>query len=514
MYPEKDDAPAFEKFYLPFDRRLHGDNRWVKMNDLIPWDEVEERYRSCFKKKKGRKAKNVRLAFGALIIKEKLKLTDEETVEQIRENHYLQFFLGFEGYRYERPFEASMMTYFRRRLGPEVIAEINEIIARKFHEEQEIQAKQESVARKEKHDDDRHDDDQGNHGQLLLDATCAPQDMRHPSDVLLLNESREKTEHIIDVLHDTTPGTDKPRTYRKVARKEFLIFMHSRKRTKRMVRRALRKQIAFVKRNLASIDDMRKGIRANPLSARLERDLEVVREILRQQTYLYKNNTHAIPGKILSISQPHVRAIARGKARGNFEFGAKISAAVAPHRMVYIDRLSWEPYNESEDLIPQVEKYRGRFGHYPESVHADKIYRTRANLQYCAERDIRLSGPKLGRPFKNTENNAARIRALKKIMREDESIRQEVESVFGVGKRRYGLDRIMARTRRTSESMIMLSVLVMNLETILRDLLFVLFGLRWNRAVQSVQFAIQGFRQSVDHRFIGEYSGNMAFITV
>lgn len=49
------------------------------MNDLIPWDEVEERYRSCFKKKKGRKAKNVRLALGALIIKEKLKLTDEET---------------------------------------------------------------------------------------------------------------------------------------------------------------------------------------------------------------------------------------------------------------------------------------------------------------------------------------------------------------------------------------------------------------------------------------------------
>lgn len=159
-------------------------------------------------------------------------------------------------------------------------------------------------------------------------------------------------------------------------------------------------------------------------------------------------------------------------------------------------------------------KYRERFGYYPESVHADKIYRTRANLQYCAGRDIRLSGPKLGRPFKNTENNAARIRALKKIMREDEAIRQEVESVFGVGKRRYGLDRIMARTKITSESMIMLSVLVMNMETILRDLLFVLFGLRWNRAVQRLQSAIQGFRQSVDHRFIGEYSGNTAFVAV
>jgi len=99
-------------------------------------------------------------------------------------------------------------------------------------------------------------------------------------------------------------------------------------------------------------------------------------------------------------------------------------------------------------------------------------------------------------------------------MKRDEAIRQEVESVFGVGKRRYGLDRIMARTRATSESMIMLSVLVMNLETILRDLLFVLFGLRWNRALRRLQSAIQGFRQSVDHSFIGENSRNTASVAV
>jgi len=481
------------------------------MNDLIPWDEVEAKYRQCFKKKKGRKAKSVRVALGALIIKEKLNLTDEETVEQIRENHYLQFFLGFEGYRYERPFEASMMTYFRRRLGGEVIAEINELIARRFHEEQE---KQQATGNRKSPPDKKDDDDDANHGQLLLDATCAPQDMRHPSDVLLLNECREKTERIIDVLHGSRPGTSKPRTYRKLARNEFLSFMHSRKRTKRMVRRALRKQIAYVKRNIATIDDMGKGIASDPLSARLKNDLVVVREILRQQIYLYRNNTHSIPGKILSISQPHVRAIARGKARGNFEFGAKISVEVAPHRMVYIDRLSWEPYNECEDLIPQLEKYRERFGYYPESVHADKIYRNRANLQYCASHDIRLSGPKLGRPFKNTEANGAKLRALRNIMKRDEAIRQEVESVFGVGKRRYGLDRIMARTKATSESMIMLSVLVMNLETILRDLLFVLFGLRWNRALRRLKSAWQEFRRRLEHWLLGDYVGNTALGTV
>jgi len=206
---------------------------------------------------------------------------------------------------------------------------------------------------------------------------------------------------------------------------------------------------------------------------------------------LYDHDTHSIPEKILSVSQPHVRAIARGKARGAYEFGAKLSAAVTEDRMVFLDRLSWEPYNESEDLIPQVEKYRERFGHYPVSVHADKIYRTRENLQYCKEHKIRLSGPKLGRPFVDTERNKSKIQELKRIIAKDEAIRQEIESVFGVGKRRYGLDRIMARTKSTSESMIMVSVLVMNLATILRDLYLYFSEYMWKPIIFAIMKGIQ-----------------------
>jgi len=109
-------------------------------------------------------------------------------------------------------------------------------------------------------------------------------------------------------------------------------------------------------------------------------------------------------------------------------------------------------------------------------VHADKISRTRETLRDCAERGIRISGPKLGRPYKDSDANKDKLRALKRIMKRDEAIRQEVESVFGVGKRRYGLDRIVAKTKATSESMIMLCVLVMNLDTILRDLFLRFFG--------------------------------------
>jgi hypothetical protein len=474
MYTEHDTTPAFEKFYLPFGGHLNGNNRWVKLTDIIPWDDVEQKYKECFAKKKGRKAKSVRVALGALIIKEKLNLSDEETVEQIRENPYLQYFLGFEGYRDTKPFEASMMTHFRKRLGGDVIGQINELIVVRYQ--------------RKKEDDERKAEEEqrgkggggtgcgGNRGQLVLDATCAPQDIRHPHDLTLLNEAREKTETIIDRLHAASGGEKKPRTYRRVAKKRYLEFMRGRKRNKRAVRKALRQQIGYVRRNLKTIETMLAGFEENPLSERQKRELTVITEVLRQQLYLYKNDTHSIPHKIVSISQPHVRPIARGKARGMFEFGAKISASVTEDRMVIIDRMSWEPYNESEDLKVQVENYRARSGHYPASVHADKIYRTRENLRYCAERGIRISGPKLGRPYKDSDANKDKLRALKRIMKRDEAIRQEVESVFGVGKRRYGLDRIVAKTKATSESMIMLCVLVMNLDTILRDLFLRFFG--------------------------------------
>ena len=103
----------FENFYLPFGWKLRSDNRWVKLAKAIPWEELEEQYASLFSKDKGAPAKTFRMALGALIIKEKLNITDEETVEQIRETPYLQYFIGLTEYKDEAPFDSSMMVHFR-----------------------------------------------------------------------------------------------------------------------------------------------------------------------------------------------------------------------------------------------------------------------------------------------------------------------------------------------------------------------------------------------------------------
>ena len=99
-------------------------------------------------------------------------------------------------------------------------------------------------------------------------------------------------------------------------------------------------------------------------------------------------------------------------------------------------------------------------GHYPESVHADKIYRNRKNRKFCKEHNIRLSGPKLGRSTADSE----KLIAEKEQIRADEGIRSAVEGRFGVGKRRYSLDRIMAKLENTSATVIAFIFLVMNLD--------------------------------------------------
>jgi hypothetical protein len=122
-----------ENFELPFGGKLAEDNRWVIMAKLIPWAEVEgvvgdprrEEYAKKFTIEIGAPAKPSRMALGALIIKEKLGISDRETVEQIRENPYLQYFAGLKNYRNEAPFEASMLVHFRQRLEIDLVNKIN-----------------------------------------------------------------------------------------------------------------------------------------------------------------------------------------------------------------------------------------------------------------------------------------------------------------------------------------------------------------------------------------------------
>ena len=308
-----------------------------------------------------------------------------------------------------------------------------------------------------------------NRGELLLDAVVAPQDIKYPTDLDLLNAGREHTEKLIDQLWEPGGGRRKPRTYRKLARKSYLETALKRRKSKKVLRKAIRKQLGYIARNLKTINQLldKRGERALPFSRRDLKKYWVVQEVYRQQKQMYDTNMRTIPDRIVSISQPHVRPIVRGKAGKEVEFGAKLSVSLVKG-YAYMDHLSWDAFNEGGDLMGQVEAYYERFGFYPESVHGDKIYGTRGNRRYLKERGIRFSGKPLGRPPKLSKEQK---RELKKEL----GIRNRIEGKFGEGKRKYDLDLVKARTPSTSESWIASVFFVMNLAHWLRVSFFVPF---------------------------------------
>jgi cell pole-organizing protein PopZ len=478
-YKDNANQLKFEDFYLPFGGKLRSDNRWVVLSKQIPWQQIEQQYLANFSDNKaGCPAKSARIALGSLIIKERLNTADRETVLQIAENPYLQYFLGFSEYKDEVPFDHSLMTHFRKRFDKETLAEINESIVHNATEpDEELQ---------DKSSDNNDDEKPSNKGKLIVDATCTPADVAYPTDLNLLNKAREKTETMIDAMHTPLIGkSKKPRTYRQRARKDYLAVAKQKRPGYRKVRKAIGKQLCYLRRNLQNIDRMALEGLLIHLSKRQHRNLLVTKELYRQQLWMYENRSHKIPDRIVSISQPHIRPIVRGKAKSNVEFGAKVSLSLVDG-FSFVDKISWDSYNESGDLIGQIKKYRKRFGFYPESVHADQIYRNQDNRRYCRKYGIRLSGPPLGRPKKLTAENAEQLKHEKQQHRQDEIDRIAIEGKFGQGKRRFSLARIMSKLAGTSEVAIMISFMVMNLEKILSSGLYFLLHI-WQNLLATLQ---------------------------
>jgi hypothetical protein len=195
MYrPASKATPQQGEFKLPFQGKLSAQNRWVILSELIPWSEFEGEYAQLFSAEMGAPAKSFRMALGALIIKEKLGISDRETVEQIKENPYLQYFIGLEEYSEDPPFEASMLVLERQRIQVNLVKRVNQRVVQK-NQERISEVTQENSTEEKKVSE------QKNRGKLIIDATCAPADITYATDLKILNAAREKTESIIDILH-------------------------------------------------------------------------------------------------------------------------------------------------------------------------------------------------------------------------------------------------------------------------------------------------------------------------
>ena len=433
-----------EEFGNLYQIKLNPKNRWVQLANHFPWDRCVKIYTRHFSNT-GRSSLNPRIVIGSLIIKHKLNLSDDETVQLISENPYMQFFLGLDEFYAEPLFSSSLFVEWRKKLGNDTFNEFSDILARICYGDKMTEEKQTDTPK--------------NKGKLKLDATVADQNIAYPTDLTLLNKAREKTEKIIDILYDHVRDRIKvkPRTYRKVARKKYLAESKKKQVNKKTLRSAIRYHLNCLDRNIRSINQMLDILQENPLSYKRMRDFWIIQTLNDQQREMYDNNINRCDDRIVSISQPYVRPILRGKAGKKIEFGTKLGLSLVDG-IAKAETLSWDAYNESADLIPHVESYKKLHGYYPELVQVDKIYGTNKNRKWCHKRNIRMTVVKKGNQTEQTQYE-------KRKQRKEFNERNEVEGKIGQAKQSYGMNNIKAKLSKTSHSWIGLIIFVTNLTT-------------------------------------------------
>ena len=245
-------------------------------------------------------------------------------------------------------------------------------------------------------------------------------------------------------------GKKKPRTYREMARKKYLHVAQKRKKSYSLIRKGIGQQLRFVRRNLKTIEILLEKYTDSPFSVREQEYHSTIKKVYVQQYEMFKNHTHSVDDRIVSIHQPHVRPIVRGKDKANTEFGAKLNLSLVDGYS-FIDHLKWDAYNEGVLLKESIVMFFKRHGYLPKEVLADELYCNRVNRKLLQEWGIRLLAKPLGRP------------SAVKLEHVSPGERKPIEGKFGQAKTRYGMDRIKARLKGTSESWIASIVLVLNL---------------------------------------------------
>ena len=265
-------------------------------------------------------------------------LSDREVVQQVQENIYMQYFIGYSSFSDEEPFDPSLFVEFRKRLGIEQINAINEKILHMANQKTEaaitnqqdppstpptvVEATPISAGTTAEPVLITHE------GKLIVDATACPQDISYPTDLNLLNDSRMKAEELIDFLFNPKLHEKKPRTYRQKARKDYLKIAQKKRKTRSEIRNALRKQLCYLKRDIKSIYKLPDSYAIIPFDRHQYKYFLVIQTLYDQQAKMYQQKTHSVEHRIVSIHQPHVRPIVRGKTNANVEFGAKIQVSL------------------------------------------------------------------------------------------------------------------------------------------------------------------------------------------
>jgi gas vesicle protein len=415
---------------FPLGGTLNPDNRWLRIAEMIPWDELEANYAKYFSDV-GRPAKDAHLIIGLLLLKHMTALSDREVTEAVLENPCMQAFCGLQRFATEEILEPSTLTKMRARLAAAFFRQLEKKTYGVLIEKRIIKAK-----------------------GMLVDATVFPKEIMYPNDVGLLNDVRGWL-----VRHIKKLGEGKRyRTNRRKARQEYLNFAKKKMKTKKVVKKAKKQMLQHVRRNLEQMKEVIETLKdkGRKIEKKIVKTLEVAETIFGQQLEMYRRKVNRIKDRIVSFFRPYVRPIKRGKNGRDVEFGAK-GALTHVGGFLFLDHLEHAAFPEDKLTETHIQKYEERFGKKPPYAAMDQKYGSRENRARLEGHHLRASLRPLGRRAKQAD------RWSKKKQKE----RNRIEGSFWLGKQRNLLAKVRYRVKDGSEICVRAGILAMNLKTAL-----------------------------------------------
>ena len=417
---------------LPFGGKLNSNNRWIKLHDLIPWEELENIYKKYFSEL-GRPGKDSQLINGLMIVKHQKVSSDEETVKDFLENPYIQYFCGYDQFVTDKEIDSSTLTRMRKRLGVEYFKKFEEEILNLLKSRKIIKDKEQQI-----------------------DATVFPANVTYPTDTGLLEKVRIWLVEKIKEVKKRINLKETIRTYNWTARKVYLKFQKKRKKKAKEVRKAMKQILQYVRRNREQLKKLleRAGDFVDDGIAGIKEKLKDVEAIYRQQLEMHKKKVHSVEDRIVSFHKPHIRPIVRGKAGKDVEFGPKATVSLVDGYL-FLDKFSPDAYNEGAVLSESLKLHEQRFGKKPEIVITDKIYGSKTNREMLGEEKIKAALVPLGR-----KNFASK--QIEKWVKQKQRKRSQIEGFIGVSKVHYGLERVLFKNEEVN---VRLGLIAMNLST-------------------------------------------------
>jgi len=437
--------PIFKELN-PYSGEIDENNRWIQLAELVPWEVMDEIYKEHFSTQKHKKVKPSRLMLGLMLGQMLMEMGNIQIVEYFHENPYFQYFCGQDSFVVKGKkaiIHHSLLSKRRSRLGKEYMSQFEQEVLSVLLKKGLIKGK-----------------------KLILDATVFPANITYPNDIKLLNTAREWACKTILKVKAALDPKRKIRTYRRKARRTYLRFQKTRRKSKVFIRKTRNQMLRYLKRNIGQLENILNEAKRGQVVlkewvlAEISKHLHTAKTIYSQQLHMATTRGRHVADRIVSFHQPQVRPIIRGKDGKAVEFGAKAQVAVADGYS-FLDDCQFDPFHEGIRLSQSLEKHGARFGKNPDLVLADQIYANRDNRALLKEKGIGHGFKPIGRP-----PNIPRemLQKQKKTFKKRQGERNHVEGVFGHLKTHFYLDKIRWTVPDGADMQIRLGLIASNLQ--------------------------------------------------